>query len=159
MYPIQINFKLFLAFHADFLWNYLHYKSRATSPLKPSSLLERKLFFWSLNKAIDCRRYKTEHSRNKLYLIKQKKLFLVFSPQAPRPRLLSFSQFFFSTKPKITRNKNQFTRINTNSKTSFSIIGALYAHSQTRRTPLISPSAIVDQENTTPPKNGLSRVK
>ena len=22
MYPIQINFKLFLAFHADFLWNY-----------------------------------------------------------------------------------------------------------------------------------------
>lgn len=130
MYPIQINFKLFLAFHADFLWNYLHYKSRATSPLKPSSLLERKLFFWSFNKAIDCRRYKTEHSRNKLYLIKQKKLFLVFFTSSSKvPFTFLLIVFFFSTKPKITRNKNQFTRINTNSKTSFSIIGALYAHS------------------------------
>lgn len=130
MYPIQINFKLFLAFHADFLWNYLHYKSRATSPLKPSSLLERKLFFWSFNKAIDCRRYKTEHSRNKLYLIKQKKLFLVFFHlKLQGPVYFPSHSFFFSTKPKITRNKNQFTRINTNSKTSFSIIGALYAHS------------------------------
>lgn len=130
MYPIQINFKLFLAFHADFLWNYLHYKSRAMSPLKPSSLLERKLFFWSFNKATDCRRYKTEHSRNKLYLIKQKKLFLVFFTSSSKvPFTFLLIVFFFSTKPKITRNKNQFTRINTNSKTSFSIIGALYAHS------------------------------
>ena len=129
MYQIQINFKLFLAFHADFLWNYLHYKSRATSPWKASSLLERKLFFWSFNKAIDCRRYKTEHSRNKLYLIKQKKLFLVFFTSSSKAPFTFLLIVFFLTKPKITRNKNQFTRINTNIKTSFSIIGALYAHS------------------------------
>ena len=79
MYPIQINFKLFRAFHADFLWNYL------------SCFFHLKL-------------------------------------QGP-VYFPSHSFFFFSTKPKITRNKNQFTRINTNSKTSFSIIGALYAHS------------------------------